>query len=184
MAPAANQAVDELFEQIRDTFVSLFETGSRYQGEKIVTLVAYAVVSLGSLIWAFSGGDGGNELGASYGFEHLEPLNARILFLENESADDWTNVRVVLNRNYLHTIDRVRAGERAALPTDEFSYFFYVPRPWGQHEWETLDPTPKPGPHAGADLVPEVLNVRADQGRIDIVLQKPGEGEGEAAAPN
>jgi len=164
-------------EQLRDRVLEMFESGSRYKAEKIVTVAVYLVLVVGTVFWAFSGEDRTNELGASYGYETVGPLDAKIFFLENESGDDWTNVRVVLNQAYLYKIDEIEAGDRAALRPADFDYYYYVPRPWGRNDWETLARKKKPGPKAPANIEPKKLEIRADQGRLDIDLTKSPKGK-------
>lgn len=156
--------------EFRDRLVALFEGGGRYQVEKLMTIGVYLLLVVATIAWVASSEDASNELGASHGFETLDPLNQKIFFLENDSGDDWTDVRIVLNRDYLHTIPKVEDGERLMLRPENFRYFWWVPRPWGRHDWESVGPPRKPGPTAGEDLEWELVEVRARQGRLDLKL--------------
>lgn len=162
----ASAVLDELKSQAE----SLFEGGSRYQLEKIATLGVYLLLVTLTLVWVFGAPSGDNELGASWGFEKIAPLNNSILFLENTGSDDWTQVRVVLNRRYLFKTDRVEAGSRLAVRPEDFEYFFYVPRPWGRAQWEGLSQQPKPSAKGESDMKATFLEIRARQGRLDIDL--------------
>ena len=158
------------FEEFRDRVVALFDGGGRYQVEKLMTIVVYIVLVIATIVWVATTEDASNELGASHGYETLEPLDQKIFFLENESGDDWTDVRIVLNRDYLYTVDRVAAGERKMLRPEDFRYFYFVPRPWGRTDWEAVNPPKKPSSVAGEDFEWKLVEVRARQGRLDINL--------------
>lgn len=157
----------QLLDQVNDVIDSLFSSGSRYQLEKIVTVAVYAIISVASLIWAFSGGGGENELGAKFKIEKLPEIDDLNLHLINDS-DDWTNVRVVLNRKYLWTTDKVEAGRQKALRPKDFDYYYYLPRPWGRQGWELLAKDPKPGKKAPPTLNVEFVQIRANQGSTDV----------------
>lgn len=150
--------------------MALFDGGGRYQVEKLMTLGVYLLLVVATLGWVATTEDASNELGASHGFETLDPLNQKIFFLENDSGDDWTDVRIVLNKDYLHTIEHVEAGQRLMLRPENFQYFWWIPRPWGRHDWESVGPPPKPPRVAGENLEWETIEVRARQGRLDLEL--------------
>lgn len=156
--------------EFRDRVIALFEGGGRYKVEKLMTLGVYLLVVIATFVWVVSTEDATNELGASHGFEVLDPLNQKIFFLDNESSDDWTGVRIVLNKDYIYTTDLVSVGERLMLRPEDFQYFYWVPRPWGRHDWESVGPPPKPGRNAGEDLEWKIVEVRTRQGRLDIQL--------------
>lgn len=161
---------DAVLEQVRGQIEGLLRGGTRYQVEKIATLAVYIVVSFVTLVWVVSGNDADNELGASYGLETIKPLDRQIFFIENRSHDDWTDVRIVLNRNFLYKTDRVRAGQRLALQPEDFVYYYWIPRQWGRSDWEKLDKTPRHGEKGTEDVKPVDLVVRAREGRLDIDL--------------
>ena len=156
--------------QLRDWFLALLDGGGRYHVEKLMTIAVYIVACVATVVWVVTSEDADNELGAAHGFETLAPLNQKIFFLENASSSDWTNVRIVLNDNFLYTKDTVGAGERLMLRPDSFRYFWWVPRPWGRHDWEAVQPPPKPGPTATDAITWETVEVRTRQGRLDIKL--------------
>lgn len=160
----------QVLDQVREQVEAVLRGGSRYQMEKIVTLAVYAIVSIATVVWVISGGSSGNELGATYGFDVIKPLDRQIFFIENESDDDWTNVRIVLNRNYLYKVDRVEAGKRLALQPEDFEYYYWIPRQWGRSDWERLEKDAKPGERGTEDVQPSLLEVRAREGRLDIDL--------------
>lgn len=158
-------------EALRDQIVALFEgKGGRYQVEKVMTIVVYVALVLATFVWVSTSEDSSNELGAAHGFETLDPLNQKIFFLENESGDDWTNVRIVLNKDYLFTTDRVTDGQRLMLRPEDFRYFWWVPRPWGRSNWEAVSPPKKPGAVAEEEITWDLVEVRAREGRLDIQL--------------
>jgi hypothetical protein len=158
-------------DEIRDRLLSLFERGGRYQTEKLTVVGTYVAICIATAVWVFTVDDAENELGASHGFETLRPLNQQIFFLENESGDDWTDVRIVLNREYLFKTDTIEDGERLMLRPEDFRYFYWVPRPWGRNDWEALADQPKP-PELATDSVKwELVQVRAREGRLDLELE-------------
>ncbi len=163
----------QLLEQVNDVVESLFSGGSRYQMEKIVTVVVYAIISVASLIWAFSGGNGGNELGAKFKVEALTEVDDQNFHLIND-GDEWTNVRVVLNQKFLWTSPKVEGGRQTLIRPKDFSYYYYIPRPWGRHPWELLSKTPKPGPKAPSTMKVHVVQIHANEGGSDIKLDSSG----------
>lgn len=158
-------------DDIRDRLSSLFESGGRYQVEKLLTIGVYLAICIGTFAWVVTAEDASNELGAAHGFETLEPLNKKIFFLENDSGDDWTNVRIVLNKDYLYTTEKVKGGERLMLRPEDFRYFWWIPRPWGRNDWEGLTTRLKPGQLAPEDVDWKVVEVRAREGRLDLKLK-------------
>lgn len=159
-------------DDIRDRLMSVFESGGRYQVEKLMTVGIYVALVVATIVWVVTSEDSENELGASHGFETLAPLNQKIFFLENESGDDWTQVRIVLNKQYLYKIDRVADGDRLMLRPEDFRYYYWVPRPWGRNDWEALAKSEKPSELADDDIAWELVEVRAREGRLDINLGK------------
>ncbi|QED25861.1 hypothetical protein FRD01_00990 [Microvenator marinus] len=157
-------------QNVIETIGGFFSGGSRYQTEKIAVVVVYVLIVVATVIWVGMSPDSENELGAGYGFEILEPLNQQIFFLENKSDEDWNNVRVVLNRNYLYKVETIEAGARRVLRPDDFTYYYWVPRPWGRDSWETLETDAKPDSTGPMDLKPKLLEVRANEGRINIEI--------------
>jgi hypothetical protein len=163
----------QLLGQVNDVVDSLFSDGSRYQLEKIATIVVYAVISVASLVWAFSGGSGDSQLGARFEVEHLAEIDDLNLHLINE-GEEWTDVRVVLNQKYLWTTDKVEAERQKTLRPKDFSYYYYIPRPWGRQDWEHLAESKKPGVSAPATLDIEFVQIRARQGSRDISFGDDG----------
>lgn len=163
---------NELAERLNAFVDSIISGGSRYQVEKLVIIVVYLIVSVASLIWAFSSGDAENELGAKFQVEALDEIDGLNLHLINDGSSDWTGVRVVLNRKYLWTADEVEAESQVSLRPQDFQYYYYVPRSWGRSEAEMLAEDDKPGSTASSDLEVELVQVRARQGASDITLDE------------
>lgn len=159
--------------QINEVLESLLNRGSRYQIEKIVTIAVYAVVSVGSLIWALSGNSQANALNAGFEVGRLADIDDQNLYLSN-SGDAWSTVRVVLNRMYLWTAPRVDARSRVTLQPADFDYYYYIPRPWGRHGWEQLEESERPGAKAPGTLRIEHVRIWAKEGSLDIVLGPDG----------
>ena len=160
-------------QQIQETLLGIFRRGSRYQTEKVATLFGYILLSVLSVGWALSGSGADNRLGADFGKGQIEEISTGVYFLNNQSKDDWTNVRVVLNQRYLHKRDKLEAKGKATLGGKDFDYFYYIPRTWGQRDWEQLTTQAKPNAKAPTDLEPTYVQIRADQGLLDLDLTKP-----------
>ncbi|MFP4597031.1 MAG: hypothetical protein ACLFVJ_02190 [Persicimonas sp.] len=171
-------------DQINDVIDSVIKGGSRYQVEKVATIAAYAVISVASLIWAFSGGSGDDELGADFKVEELAEIDDMNLHLINDSDSDWTRVRVVINQKYLWTIDEVAAGSQKTLRPTDFEYYYYIPRPWGRSDWEMLDDTEKPGPKASGKLDVELVQINAREGHSDLSFENGKPVQEEPAGDN
>ncbi len=160
---------DALFDQIKETWSSTFRRGSRYQVEKFSILGGYIVIVVGSLLWALSG-PRDNELGAVFGRDKIQAIQREVYFLENTSRDEWTRVRLVMDNRYLHKRDSIEGLSRVTLGPQDFSYFYYIPRTWGVRDWELLAGTPKPESFAPRDYVPNLVQIRAYEGALDIRL--------------
>ena len=163
---AQNNALD----QLNDVFDSLFSGGTRYQLEKIVTVVVYVIISGASLVWAFSGSSADNELGADFQIKELAEIDDQNFYLINDSDEVWTNVRVVINRKFLWTADKVAADGQETLQPADFEYYFYIPRPWGRTDWEQLAAAPKPDRDAPPLIDVKLVEIRANEGRSDVTF--------------
>jgi hypothetical protein len=160
---------DALIDHIKETWSSTFRRGSRYQVEKFSILGGYVVIVVGTLFWALSG-PRDNELGAVFGRDKIQAIEREVYFLENTSRDPWTRVRVVMDKRYLHKRDSVDRLSRVTLSPQDFSYFYYIPRTWGVRDWELLAVAPKPDAVAPHSYVPELVQIRAYEGALDIKL--------------
>lgn len=172
--------VQQLLKRVGEQAEGLFARGSRYQIEKVTVVVAFVVYFLvmGTVGWIFGGKDPStNSLGAEFGVGELGQLKQQLFFVENTGRGAWTNVRVVVNGRYVYTAEKLEGRERLVLqPADDLADFFYIPRPWGREEWEGLVEEARPGPKAPKTVKPELVQIRAAEGRVDI---EPGK----AASP-
>jgi|GEM_PF-1856312 len=176
----------QFFEQAVDVVGSLFSGGSRYQIEKIVTVVVYAVISGASLVWAFSADGANNALKASFVVGQLSEIDDQNLHLIND-GNAWSTVRVVLNQKYLWTSPEVKAKSQVTLNPEDFKYYYYIPRPWGQRGWEKLASSEKFSAGAPGMLQINQVGIWAREGRLDIKLGadgKPLAAEDLAAKPS
>jgi hypothetical protein len=158
-----------VFDQIKEAWSSTFRRGSRYQVEKFSILGGYVVIVVGSLLWAMSGSSD-NALGAVFGRDKIQAIQREVYFLENTSHDPWTRVRVVMDKRYLHKRASVDRLSRVILGPSDFTYFYYIPRTWGVRDWELLASKPKPEAEAPRDYVPNLVQIRAYEGGLDIRL--------------
>lgn len=159
----------EVLNKLQAQLKGLFESGTRYQVEKIGVVVGFLVLVIASVGWGMSGPNDSNELGASFGDEVLtSQLDRRQYYIENKGSKDWTDVRVVFDRKYLYTVERVEGGERLTLNADALGYFYAIPRPWGRQDWEQLAEGEPPGVQPKASYSPKFVQIRTRQGRIDL----------------
>lgn len=171
-------------DQFNEVVDSLISGGSRYQVEKLATVVVYVIVAGASVVWAFSGGGAGDELGARFEVEELTEIDDQNFHLINDSDEDWSRVRVVINQKYLWTTDTLEAGRQKTLSPKDFEYYFYLPRPWGRQPWEQLSEKAKPGPKAPTELDVEFVQIRAREGSSDKALGGAGQGDAASGSDN
>lgn len=162
-------------ESLGEGLRSIFRRGSRYQTQKVVVVLVYLILVVASAVWAFSGEGLENELGADFGIKNVEGITQRIYFLENLSSDKWTNVRVIINQRYVMELTEMDARERRTLKPDGFGYFYYIPRAWGREPWELLTKKPKPEHAAPTELKLKLVQLRAQQGKLDLKIGANGQ---------
>lgn len=165
---------EQFTELIKETLSSVFRRGSRYQTEKLGVVFIYVAVVIGSLIWGFSGTKFENELGADFGAENIEGIDKQVFFLENQSSDEWTNVRVIINQRFLKRLPKVEGNKRVTLGPSNFDYFYYIPRAWGRRSWETLAKETKRPMKAPSGLKLKRVQLRAAQGKLDLNMDSSG----------
>ncbi|TDP63552.1 hypothetical protein [Bradymonas sediminis] len=163
----------QFFEQANDVVGSLFSGGSRYQIEKVVTVVVYVVISAASLVWAFSGEGAANQLDASFVVGQLSEIDDQNLHLIN-NGKDWSTVRVVLNKKYLWTAPAVKANSQVTLNPEDFNYYYHIPRSWGRQGWEKLATTEKLPAGAPGTLKIKEVGIWAREGRSDMKIGLDG----------
>ncbi len=157
--------MEDILERLREEMDALFSWGARYQTEKIGVIVAVVILSLATLGWAFSTSEETNELGAEVVVDRS--MSGFDVGIVNQSGSDWRDIRVVIDRQYLFTTERLDAGGSLNLEADDFLYSYHIPRPWGRDEWEGLSPREKPGVTAPESLNPSLIQIRSRDGRID-----------------
>lgn len=154
---------------LREMVRGVIRSGARYRAEKIGVVAAFFVLSIASALWAFSDPADDDELGVD-----LDVSGGMVGFemnVENNSGGDLTEVRIVLDRQYLYTTDVLEDGERVRVGTEDLDYAYYIPREWGEREWEKLaDADRKPGPHPESTFDPSVAQIRTAEGRLDLEL--------------
>lgn len=164
--------VQQLLKQAGELAEGFFARGSRYQLEKVAVVVAFVVhfIVMGTVGLVVGGKDPStNALGAQFGVGELGQLKQQLFFVENTGRSAWTNVRVVVNGRYVHNVDKLDGRERLVLqPDEQLADFFYIPRPWGRQDWESLIDGKRPGPTAPKTVKPTLVQIRAAEGRVDI----------------
>lgn len=148
---------------LQEAVQGVFYWGPRYRIEKIAVISGVVVLSLISTVWALSGSEKANELGAhvdiSTGFTGFS------VEIVNDGGEDWTDVRVVVDRTLLYSTDEFEDGRSKTLTAEDFDYAYHVPRSWGRHTWEHLADEPKPGVHPDRSYEPSSVQIRANEGR-------------------
>lgn len=157
---------EQLSETLQDSLKGIFHWGSRYHAEKIGVLAGFVILTLATVVWAFSGDDATNELGADIYLR--DAVVGADVVIENTGSSTWRDVRIVLDRQYLYTTDRIEGGDHVSLSPDDLVYAYYIPRPWGRKGWERLGDDAKPGVHPDGTYVPSFLQIRARQGGLEI----------------
>ncbi len=148
-----------------ETLKQVFHWKSRYYAEKIGVVAGVVILSLATVLWAFSGEDDTNELGAKL---YLRDAVVGIdLIVENTGRGAWRDVRITLDRQYLFTVDEIDGGDYVTINTDDLTYAYFIPRPWGREEWESLGNHEKPGIRPDESYQPSFVQVRARGGRLD-----------------
>lgn len=159
----------DLGKTLRQMVEGLFRRGARYRAEKIGVIAAFVVLSVASALWAFSEPTDDDELGVD-----LETSGGMVGFemlVENNTGDDLRDLRITLDRQYLYTTELLEAGDYVRLTAEDLDYAYYIPRSWGQQEWETLaDEEDKPGAHPEGGFDPSLAQIRAREGRLDTQL--------------
>jgi hypothetical protein len=164
-------ATNNFVRELQQGFAGLFQWGSRYYAEKIGILVGFVVLSLASVVWAFSAPDDTNQLGAELYLRDV--LVSFDLAVENTGNRAWTDVRIVLDKKYLFTADRIDGGATVTVNSENLTYAYYIPRPWGLSDWEDLSAGEPPRSRPATSYVPTDVQVRTRQGRLDVTLERP-----------
>jgi len=159
-------------DDINEVAESILKGGTRYRTEKITVVAAYVAIVVSSLGWAFSGFEFGARLEGEFEAQKIENIENQNFVLKNPTSTTWHDVRIVLNDRYLAKIDEVAAGERMRLEPTDFRYYFHVPRPWGQREWERVGARSKPEAGAPRDVTIESLAVHTRQGEVNVDIQR------------
>ncbi len=164
-------ASNDLLRELQQIFTGVFQWGSRYYAERMGIVVGAAILTMASFVWAFSTPGDSNELGADLFLRDV--VISFDLAVQNSGNRAWTDVRIVLDRKYLFTADRVEGGQTLTINSDNLTYAYYVPRPWGREAWEELTHASKPEYRPDASYVPSFVQVRTRQGRLDVTLEEP-----------
>ena len=158
----------EIGKKLQESLQGIFYWGTRYHAEKIAIIVGVVVLSLLSTVWALSGSDIANELGARV--ESGTTMGATTVTITNAGRQTWTDVRIVVDRKHLYRIGEFEGGERLNLTMDEFDYAYHIPRSWGREGWEELADEEQPGIHPDRGYEPSVIQIRANEGQYEQEL--------------
>ncbi len=142
-----------------------FSLTGRYARQKLTVIGGYVLASLLTVGWAFSSSQPlANAIGASIEAQVIPSTGEQWILLRNNSSDNWSDVRLLLNDRYLFIgPESVTAGESARVFVKDFDYLLYVPR---ARHFGTLEDTSEepPQPKASATLKPTSLTLSCDQG--------------------
>lgn len=159
-------------DEINEVVDSILKGGTRYHSEKIAVVAIYAGVVVLSLVWAFSNFEIGSQLNGVFEAQKIQNIEDQNFILKNPTSTTWHEVRVVLNDRYLAKIDEVKAGKRLRLKPTDFQYYFYVPRPWGQKQWERTASESKPAAGPPGDVAIESLAIHTREGKINVSVKR------------
>lgn len=158
-------------QEINEVAESLLKGGTRYRSEKIAVVSVYIFIVGASFLWAFSAIEISGKLEGEFEVQKIENIDDQNFVLTNASGSAWHDVRIVMNGRYLATVEKVKADQRVRLKTEDFEYYFFVPRPWGHRPWERVATAEKPGAHAPGDVKVQALTVRAKEGKVKMTVK-------------
>jgi hypothetical protein len=161
-------------EEVNEVAESLFKGGTRYHTEKLAVVVGYVVIVMASLVWAVSGVEIGSGMQGVFETQSIQNIDDQNFVLKNPGSTTWHDVRIVLNDRYLAKVDKVEGEKRRGMKPSDFQYYFQIPRPWGQQEWEKAATQSKPKGTAPGDVEVESLSIRTREGKVDVTVQRDG----------
>lgn len=161
-------------EEVNEVAESLLKGGTRYHTEKLAVVVGYVVIVLASFGWAFSGVEIGSGMQGVFETQSIQNIDDQNFVLKNPGSTTWHDVRVVLNERYLAKIDEIEGDERYGMQPADFQYYFQIPRPWGQKEWEKAATRSKPRGTAPGDVEVESLSIHTREGEVDVTVRRDG----------
>lgn len=144
---------------------------SVWQKWRYAVLAAYVVVGVASLaLVLFSGGMGGNPIGAS---AHLfvggeRPASVAVY---NGSSRDWTQVHFELEGGFVQQVDVVPARASVNLPVEQFRALAAIPRAEGVFAWEVASMEPWPEDRARGHAF-RWIRVRHEGGFAEMRLDR------------
>lgn len=142
---------------------------------KLVLLLLYLGVVGVTATWVIAGWPSGDDATLDADISAVPgALRGRTLILvSNLTQEDWHEVQLVLNAEYVHEVPVIRSGEQASVPVDEFHYVYTVPRNWSVGLWDGLAATPQPQVTGSLDITPTELTVLAREGQVTQTLDPP-----------
>lgn len=100
-------------------------------------------------------------------------LRGRTLILVvNRSDEDWHEVELVLDGQYVHRVETLAARERHSVPIDDFTYIYLVPEDWNRGVWRDVSPARQRLADEPLELTPTSLRIRAREGQFESELPR------------
>ena len=142
----------------------------------VVAVGVYVVLSVGSVIFGLSGDIGSgvaNDLGAQIAWgNEVEGAERHTLMLTNQSGDDWTDVRLILDERYYHHEEDVPGGHSMAIRAQDFEDGYVLPRPSGLFAYEQLFGSEDSRLDSSVPASYEPVLIRLSTGQGDVIISE------------
>lgn len=142
---------------------------TRFRQMRIAAVVAYVVVSIASVLWAFPRGGMLNALGARVDAGQ-QGDGAVLLSIRNDGRIAWTDVQVVADARYTAQTASVEVGGRFDIRMREMRNRDQFLRPPGMFFWDADIARPPPGLYAPPSYRPREIELRTAQGTVTVQL--------------
>lgn len=145
---AAAQRVKDLAQNLAADVTDSYRKTNRYLRLRATIVGSWVLLALVSLYTACPSSGPTNELSAEVTLLP-ETIVGQQISVSNGSKDMWTEVKLTLDGQWTHTIRTVRAGQNVVVGVTKFQ---------------------RDGASAPQDLKPRRIEIRCDQGSVDLSL--------------
>ena len=159
-----------------DNLAQFIDPNGSYQKEKLATMIAYILISLLTLGYAFSSSETlHNDLGAYIENNQIDNTGEQWFLLQNKSDAPWDEITFRLNSTYtLAHPQPIPAGTTSRILVQDFIYNDFIPQTQRLDSWKAVSPLTRSGPFAPADLKPQKLDLITNQGSFTALFGDPG----------
>ena len=160
-----------MFQKLGENLKPYFDRSTQRGLVGLVGVFLYVALSALSIAWAVSGDvRPDNELGAAVEWT-VGADGFTSLVITNQSDDEWTDVRVMLDDRYYHFEQSLSSRHTFALTMRQFEDGHLVPRPSGMFPFEYFTDRPEPEESPSA-YRPSTVRITADQGELSTTLSR------------